>query len=217
MKYKMVHGDYFGINYFIYLTKPLDFFDDVLPICSSSRHMLTLINPTKISIFKSTNFDKRLNAEEFSSFISSFYELQSRCYGTTNALKNRHLFPEMYLYNDVLLYSNTLKGKSLISNEELDIMKTRYNELVNNRNDDNYDINMYKLFSDELKSLHHNIEIQTILGDAEYLQKVIDMETNLTTISLTEEEIRTIKSIESHATLHEIILTSGFEIVKEYS
>ena len=93
-------------------------------------------------------------------------------------------------------------------------MKTRYNELVNNRNDD---INTYKLFSDELKSLHHNIEIQTILGDAEYLQKVIDMETNLTTISLTEEEIRTIKSIESHATLHEIILTSGFEIVKEYS
>ena len=216
MKYKMVHGDYFGINYFIYLTKPLDFFDDVLPICSSSRHMLTLINPTKISIFKSTNFDKRLNSEEFSSFISSFYELQSRCYGTTNALKNRHLFPEMYLYNDVLLYSNTLKGRlvSLISNEELDIMKTRYNELVNNRNDD---INTYKLFSDELKSLHHNIEIQTILGDAEYLQKVIDMETNLTTISLTEEEIRTIKSIESHATLHEIILTSGFEIVKEYS
>ena len=63
----MVHGDYFGINYIIHLTKPIDLYNDLLPICISNRHMLTLINPTKISIFIPTRFDKRLNSKEMSS------------------------------------------------------------------------------------------------------------------------------------------------------
>ena len=215
----MVHGDYFGINYIIHLTKPIDLYNDLLPICSSNRHMLTLINPTKISIFIPTRFDKRLNSKEMSSFISAFYELQNKCYAKTNALKNRQLFPDLYLYYDVLLYSTIIKGRTIeiITNEELDIMKTRYNELENmiNNGTYNYGSNEHKLCFDELKLLRKTIEIQTIICDKEYLQKIIDTEEKITNISLTDEEAMLIKSVESNAVIKENIETSGFEIIKE--
>ena len=217
----MVHGDYFGINYIIHLTKPIDLYDDLLPICISNRHMLTLINPTKISIFIPTRFDKRLNSKskEMSSFISAFYELQNKCYAKTNALKNRQLFPDLFLYYDVLLYSTTIKGRSIeiITNEELDIMKTRYNELEIMLNNDTYNYGSYehKLFSDELKILRKTIEFQNIICNKEYLQKIIDTEEKIINISLTDEEAMLIKSIESHTTISNIIETSGFEIIKE--
>ena len=215
----MVHGDYFGINYIIYLTKPIDLYNDLLPICTSNRHMLTLINPTKISIFTPTRFDKRLNSKEMSSFISAFYELQNNCYSKTNALKNRQLFPDLYIYYDVLLYSTIIKCRSIemISINKLDIMKTRYNELEIMLNNDtcNYGSNEYKLYFDELKLLRKTIEIQTIICDKEYLQKIIDIEEKITNISLTDEEAMLIKNVESHATINNIIETSGFEIIKE--
>ena len=212
----MVHGDYFGINYIIYLTKPIDLFNDLLPICISNRHMLTLINPTKISVFNSSKFDKRLDSKEISSLFCSFDKLQYKCY--KNLLKNRQLFPDMYLYYDVFIYSTIIKGRliDIISNDELDIMKTRYNELENMINNDTYDINNYKLFSDELNILRKTIEIQIIICDKEYLQKIIDIEGKITNNILTDEETMLIKSIESHPTINKIIEKSGFEIIKEY-
>ena len=216
----MVHGDYFGINYIIHLTKPIDLFNDLLPICISNRHMLTLINPTKISIFTSTMFNKRLNSKEMSSFISAFYELRNKCYAQTNLLKNRQLFPDLYVYYDVLQYSTIIKGRSIemISNDEFDVIKTRYNELENMMNDDTLKYGSYehKLFFDELKSLRKTIEIQTIICNKEYLQKIKDMEEKITNVQLTDEEIMLIKNIESHPTINEIIETSGFEMIKEY-
>ena len=216
----MVHGDYFGINYIIHLTKPIDLFNDLLPICISNRHMLTLINPTKISIFTSTMFNKRLNSKEMSSFISAFYELRNKCYAQTNLLKNRQLFPDLYVYYDVLQYSTIIKGRSIemISNDEFDVIKTRYNELENMMNDDTLKYGSYehKLFFDELKSLRKTIEIQTIICNKEYLQKIKDMEEKITNVQLTDEEIMLIKNIESHPTINEIFETSGFEMIKEY-
>ena len=215
----MVHGDYFGINYIIHLTKPIDLFNDLLPICTSNRHMLTLINPTKISIFTPTRFDKRLNSKEISSFISAFYELKNECYANTNYIRTRQLFPDLYLYYDVLLYSTIIKCRSfeIITNDELDIMKTRYNELEIMLNNDtcNYGSNEYKLCFDELKLLRKTIEIQTIICDKKYLQKIIDIEEKITNISLTDEEAMLIKSIETNAVIKEIIETSGFEMIKE--
>jgi hypothetical protein len=215
----MVHGDYFGINYIIHLTKPIDLFNDLLPICTSNRHMLTLINPTKISIFTPTRFDKRLHSKEMSSFISALYELNHNCYAKTNYIRTRQLFPDLFLYYDVLLYSTTIKGRSfeIITNDELNIIKTRYNELEIMLNNDtcNYGTNEYKLCFDELKLLRKTIEIQTIICDKEYLQKIIDIEEKITNISLTDEEAMLIKSVESHPTINNFIETSGFEMIKE--
>jgi hypothetical protein len=190
----MVHGDYFGINYIIHLTKPIDLYNDLLPICITNRHMLT--------------------------FISAFYELKNECYANTNYNRTRQLFPDLYLYYDVLLYSTIIKGRSfeIITNDELDIMKTRYNELEIMLNNDtyNYGSNEYKLDLDELKLLRKTIEIQTIICDKEYLQKIVDIEEKIMNISLTDEEAMLIKSVESHAAINNIIEMSGFEMIKEY-
>jgi hypothetical protein len=216
----MVHGDYFGINYIIHLTKPIDLFNDLLPICITNRHMLKIINPKKISIFRPTNFDKRLNSKVMYSYMSSFYELQNKCYDKTNLLKTRQLFPDLYIYYDVFIYSTVIKGRNIqmISNEELDVIKIRYNELENIINNNTYDYGSseYKLLFNELKLLRNTIEIQTIINNKEYLQKIKDIEAKFTNIQLTDEEIMLIKNIESHPTMNEIIETSGFEIIQEY-
>jgi hypothetical protein len=216
----MVHGDYFGINYIIHLTKTIDLFNDLLPICITNRHMLKIINPTKISIFRPTNFDKRLNSKVMYSFMSSFYELQNKCYSETNLLKTRQLFSDLYVYHDVFIYSTIIKGRNIqmISNEELDVIKIRYNELehIINNNTYEYGSSEYKLSFNELKVLRNTIEIQTIINNEEYLQKIKDIEEKITNIQLTDEEIMLIKNIESHPTINEIIETSGFEIIQEY-
>ena len=51
-------------------------------------------------------------------------------------------------------------------------------------NNDTYNYGSYedKLFSDELKLLRKTIEIQTIICDKEYLQKIIDTEEKITNI-----------------------------------
>ena len=105
----------------------------------------------------------------------------------------------------------------MISNDEFDVIKTRYNELENMMNDDTLKYGSYehKLFFDELKSLRKTIEIQTIICNKEYLQKIINTEEKITNISLTDEEDMLIKSIESHAEINNIIEISGFEIIKE--
>ena len=218
IKYTMVHGDYYGINYFIYLTNPIDLFNDLLPICISNRYMIKLINPTKISIFDSTYFNKRLNSKDISSLYSTFYELRNnRCYNY-NLLKHRNLFPDLYLYYDVFKYSNVIKGKTynIISDEEFDIMKTRYNELEKKIIScyDNYDNN--DLYSEEFHKLRKIIEIQVIINDKEYFQKIKEIEEKITNVQLTNEEIILIKNIESHPIIHENIETSGFEIIKEF-
>jgi hypothetical protein len=217
----MVHGDYFGVNYIIHLTKPIDLFNDLLPICISNRHMLKIINPTKISIFKPTNFDERLNSKEMYSYISSFYELKNKCYAKTNLFKNRKLFPDLFVYYDVFIYSTIIKGRNfqIISNEELDVIKIRCNELENiiNNNTFEYGSSETKLLFDELNLLRKKIEIQIIICNKEYLQKIKDIEEKITNIQLTDEEIMLIKNIESHPTINEIIETSGFEIIKEYN
>jgi predicted transposase YbfD/YdcC len=76
-------------------------------------------------------------------------------------------------------------------------------------------LNEYKLCFDELKLLRKTIEIQTIICDKEYLQKIIDIEEKITNISLTDEEAMLIKSVESHPTINNFIETSGFEMIKE--
>lgn len=213
----MVHGDNYGINYYIYLTKPIDLFNDLLPICISNRYMIKLINPTKISIFDSTYFNYRLNSKDISSLHSTFSELRNnRCYNY-NLLKHRNLFPDLYLYYDVFKYSTIIKGKTfnIISNEEFDIMKTRYSELENKIIDDDFE--NYNLYSEEFHKLRKTIEIQFIINDKEYFQKIKDIEEKITNVQLTDEEIMLIKNIESHPTICEIIETSGFEIIKEYN
>jgi hypothetical protein len=216
IKYTMVHGDHYGINYFIYLTKPIDLFNDLLPICISNRYMINLINPTKISIFNLSYFHKRLKSEDISSLCSTFSELRNNSCYNYNLFKHRNLFPDLYLYYDVFKYSNMIKGKTynIISDEEFDIMKTRYNELEIKIIENNYD--NYDLYSEEFHKLRKIIEIQVIINDKEYFQKIKEIEEKITNVQLTDEEIMLIKNIESHPIINEIIETSGFEIIKEF-
>jgi hypothetical protein len=109
-----------------------------------------------------------------------------------------------------------IKGKTynIISDEEFDIMKTRYNELEIKIIENNYD--NYDLYSEEFHKLRKIIEIQVIINDKEYFQKIKEIEEKITNVQLTDEEIMLIKNIESHPIINEIIETSGFEIIKEF-
>ena len=46
----MVHGNWYSVRYEIYLTKPLDLYNDILPICSSVRYMLKYVQMVKDGI-----------------------------------------------------------------------------------------------------------------------------------------------------------------------
>ena len=106
----MVHGINYGIQYAIHLNKSIDLYDDLLPICSTVRKMLTLNKENNIitilslselknrfdEIPESTIYSKALNIIEF--------ESNSNLRITNSAL---------YVYHDTYAYS--IYSKNIVS------------------------------------------------------------------------------------------------------
>ena len=59
-------------------------------------------------------------------------------------------------------------------------------------------------------------QIQTIIVNPEYYNKIISMEQELTNIELTQEELDLIKAVENHPTLDGLIKFSGFNLANGY-
>ena len=118
------------------------------------------------------------------------------------------------LYNDVLFYSINIKGTNIeiITKEKYYELKTKYLEMwniivVNNFNYSSINIHEYR-------ELIHNITIQIIIHNKEYLEKIIDIEKNITNFELNEEMTKLKNNILLHEKLNGIIDFDGFEITK---
>jgi hypothetical protein len=207
----MVHGNYVGVNYVIYLTRPIDQYDDLLPICISARKMMTFHknDPTKICVFGYETFNKQFQKSvESQKITKAILELS---YSRID-MSQRKEYPELFLYNDVYVYSEKIKGKNVIV-----VTKEIYLEM-----DERLDFLLVKLKNDELiiedetgelSNLKKELTIQNIIYDTEYLQKVIDIEKKvIDEIEFTSEQKEIIEIIRNHPKLEGLIQKIGLEI-----
>lgn len=217
----MVHGNFYGIQYEIHLSKSLDLYDDILPICSQVRSMLTYDEQKqKIIVIDYKKFNKRFESKPLALKYAS--SLDTAAYNKTyvNELPEDKV-KEINEFKDVRTYSNLIKHKDSDLIKPLDPkafleLKARYDELNIKAKEVEFWLNSNKDQYIELSKLDSIIQIQSIVADSEYLKKITNLEQELCTIELEQNETDLIKLIESHPKLEGIISYSGINLIQGY-
>ena len=124
----MVHGNYYGAQYEIYLNKQIDFYNDILPIWISVRERIEyeLIKfgngQYKLIVIPYQKLDKRFQKLEYTRNYMSAIDILS----INNTLTRANNLEE-FKYFDVKIYKNIIKhNKNLpepISSEELESLE----------------------------------------------------------------------------------------------
>ena len=224
----MVHGNWYSARYEIYLTKPLDLYNDILPICSSIRYMLKYIqmgkdgiDGYKLIIIDTANLDKRFTTRPIANSYACALDTIEYSYKTVTREKD----PTMFEYQDVFTYANKIKHQNQednlfipIKKEQLEELKIRLEEIIDvsaglRDKKSEIDVNVLQL---EYNKIFKTIQIQLIIANPEYYNKIISMEQELTNIKLTQEELDLIKAVETHPSLAGLIKFSGFNLANGY-
>jgi hypothetical protein len=211
----MVHGNFYSVQYEIHLTKQLDLYNDILPICSSIRCMLTYVN-NKIILISRNQLDNRYTKKPMATSYAC--ALDTIEYEYNNKIFTREKEPTMFEYKDVWTYANKIKNQDtpiIISTVELDKLNNRLKE-IQNIYDNQTCVEPKPNFSElslEYNQIVQTIQCQFVLANPEYYEKIISIEQELTNIELTQEEIDLIKSVETHPTLAGLIKFSGCTLV----
>ena len=170
----MVHGNYYGVQYEIYLNKELDLYNDILPICIHVRKMISLEKVDK-------------NSEQYKLVIIPHKELDKRFYQKQNSRKyaedkdlisynhniTRKSCPEQFKYYDVKIYNSLIKHNKCLepfTQEELKKCEKEH-------------------------KLRKTLDIQRIISNPVYFEEIKEIERELTDIELTDGEKELIKSI----------------------
>ena len=222
----MVHGNWYSARYEIYLTKPLDLYNDILPICSSVRYMLKYvqmvkdgIDEYKLIIIDTENLNKRFITRPIAKSYACAIDTIEYSYNDKTVTRENE--PTMFEYQDVFTYANKIKHQNspvIMSTMGLDDLKIRLKEIQDilyNQSDKKSE-NDFNALTLEYNQLFKTIQIQTIIVNPEYYNKIISMGQELTNIELTQEELDLIKAVETHPTLDGLIKFSGFNLANGY-
>jgi hypothetical protein len=223
----MVHGNNYGIEYVIFLEKPIDYFDDFLPICIDTRKMFKLDKARrnsyfyKLVIINDNELDKRFSQREH---IQKY--IRSLDYISYNHLKDRTTYPEEFKYYDVKMYNKYIKYNHDIeiffpfSQTQIQQAEQRINELTNKYNEDEYwtkyTSEERKNFNIEKSILNELIITQRIISNPDYFKEIKQIYNELTNIELTEEEKQKINKVLTHPKLEGNISNHGFNLIDYY-
>jgi hypothetical protein len=185
----MVHGTNFGVELIIKTDREIDYYNDLLKISIDIRQKLYEKNENSILVYKRNYFDKKFNKLEYcNEYLNALNDIKyDRLY------VSRQTHPELFLYNDVKIYNNFIKNQDCeqsISQEELNNLKEELNVLETKFDLEN--------IGKRRKYLINKIEIQNIIINFDYFQKVKEIEKKLTDIKLTEEENEVVNKILNH-------------------
>jgi hypothetical protein len=124
----------------------------------------------------------------------------------------------MFEYQDVFIYANKIKHQNQednlfipIKKEQLEELKIRLEEIIDISS--GLRDNVLQL---EYNKIFKTIQIQPIIANPEYYNKIISTEQELTNIELTQEELELIKAVETHPSLAGLIKFSGFNLANGF-
>lgn len=216
----MVHGNYYGAQYEIYIYQPIDFYNDILPISMLVREKFELIEfgieqrkikrvnfsngISKLIIIPYINLDKRFEKLKYvGNYVSSIDKLSN--IGLNIFSKTRKDNFEDFKYFDVMMYKNLIKhNKSLptpITSKELESLEESYqNEL-----DRDCEITA---------SLLNELNIQRIISNPKYFEEIKNIEKSLTNIELTDREKTLINKVINHPNIKDLIEFHGINLIE---
>lgn len=216
----MVHGNYYGVQYEIYLNKELDLFDDILPICIDVRKMISLekinkdSNQYKLVIIPYRELDKRFEKREnVTKYVQSLDEISYNHYIT------RKSNPEEFKYYDVKVYDNIIKHNEYsqpFTEEELKNCEKRFEDVIEiYKHDDfwNKPEEERKEIDFEQNNLRRILNIQRIISNPVYCEEIKQIERELTDIELTDREKELVTCVLEHPNLQGKISSHGINLI----
>jgi hypothetical protein len=223
----MVHGNFYGIEYVIFLEKPIDTFDELLPICMKTRKMLKLEKVSrdsdsyKLVIINNNQLEKRFAKREH---IQKY--IQNNDNITYDYLKDRIVHPEAFKYYDVKMYNKYIKYSEDIANlpafsqTHVENLEQKFTELTNKYKEDNYwekyTSEERQNFDIERRILNDVLIVQRIISNPDYFTEIKQIYNELTNIELTEEEKLLINTVLTHPNLEGCISNHGFNLIDYY-
>lgn len=196
-------GWFIGIEYVIRLKSSMDYYNDVLPICTQLRRMVEYKQDTnELIVYNWADFRSRFeNIDSCKKYWANI--CQCECEHSEKKAK------EIAFYHHVLHWSlmqkNLRADVTPLSKEEWEKVQEDWRVLTAS----NYD----PIKENELRNIYLE---QSIIQDPEYLEKVKCMERELTGIELTQEEMGEISLILSNPLIRENVLTHGIFLMKPY-
>ena len=217
----MVHGNYYGVQYEIYLNQEVDVFNDVLPICINVRKMISLekinhnSNQYKLVIIPYTELGKRFEKREnVRKYMNSLDEI------SCNRQITRKTNPELFKYQDVKKYTNYIKHSELpepYTEEQFQKLENRVEELSSKYNEldywEKYSSEERKKFDIERSILIEVLQVQRIIRNNKYFEEIKEIERELTDIQLTETEEELVLQVLHHPNIEGKISSHGINLI----
>lgn len=183
-----------GVKYIIKLNKSIDNYDIFLPICILVREMLILDNiENTITIIDNNLLKERFNKMEY-------YKEYVENIKTGLDLK----WIDVYNYSSKIKFSDEIHDEDKIADyfKKIADLDKKYNGKIK---DDN-DFRSYKIMKEV-------IDLNEILQHENYLNIIKDLESQLTNIELSGDELNLINKIVDSPLLDGLIKNHGFQLV----
>lgn len=222
----MVHGNYYGIQYEIYLTKEIDFYDDLLPIWVNARTRIEMdkyifSGKCKLIVIPYQQFNKQLlNNSLFNSYVRENDESSySREYKTDQELISKK-FVMVKHYISYVKHNSNLPDP--ISEEEYKLLLESWQQINSKLNENAGIINglsnkEWNELETERTDLFNRLKIQRIIHNKEYFEDIKNLEKELTDqVSLSDEQNELIKKVLTHPKLEGLISWHGLSLINGY-
>lgn len=217
----MVHGNYYGVQYEIYLNEELDLFNDILPICIDLRKMISIekidknSDNYKLVIIPYRELDKRFEKREHArKYMESLNEI------SYNHQITRKTNPEEFKYYDVKVYTQHIKHSEDVEpykDEMFKKLENRVQELSSKYNEldywEKYSSEQRKIFDIERGILMDVLKVQRIIRNKDYFEEIKQIERELTDIELTDGEKELIIRVLQHSKLQNKISSHGINLI----
>lgn len=217
----MVHGNYYGIQYEIHLTKKIDFYNDLLPIWTDVRSRIEMepdraTGQLKLIVIPYKEFDRQLYINElFRSYVRENDEYKYSC--------NDKFRNEEYLRSKkfimVKFYEKIIKHEAILPEP---ITKEEFNELAKEmENLDKKSWSDEHLSPEEWKEHHKRysevngiLRFQRIIHDPEYFEEIKSLNKQLLEqVVLSDKQGECVQKVLKHPNLEGIINWHGLTLV----
>lgn len=194
----MVHGTGYSIKYQIVLTKPLDLYDHVLPICIELRSMLELdpLDPTKLTVLGSQALSSRFRSNYLAQkFVSD---------------------PDVQIYSELI--ASQIVSDQVLEPAQLEPIKKIYSKLKEESEEPEFwsgnPISVQKRLDKE--KARQIIMSQDLISDQVRYSHAQNLYNQICQIELTNQEKELIEQVKSHPAINPIIKCCGYSIIKSY-
>jgi hypothetical protein len=212
----MVHGNYYGIQYEVFLTKEIDFYNDLLPIWMEVRARIEIQKDKQTDNYKLIVIPYREIHQQ--TYDSSLFRSYVRENDETKMIQNEEYlrtqkFVMVRQYEKIIRHNTNLPEP--ITKEEFNQLSIQMQELESNCSwSGNLSQEEWREHDIKRNDIFSQIQVQRIIHDPKYFEEIKSLHAQiLEQVTFTEEQRELIQKVVSHPKLDGIISWHGLTLV----